>query len=76
MFLMRSSLVIVGLLSNLAIAPSARASNVAPGHVAAEGWDLYPDNLKELHRLAAEVVLLVAKGASAEQPHKTELREV
>lgn len=57
MFLMRSSLVITRLVSNLAIAPEARASRVAPGYVEGRDWDLYPDNLKELNRIAAEAVI-------------------
>jgi hypothetical protein len=58
-FLMRSALVVTRLVANLAVAPRARASQVAPGHVGGPTWELYPDNLKELNRIAAEVILSV-----------------
>lgn len=56
MFLARSSLVLTRLMANLAIAPEARAARVSPGHVESQGWDRFPDNLKELYRIAAEAV--------------------
>jgi hypothetical protein len=59
LFLMRSALVVTRLVANLAVAPQARALQVAPGHVEGPTWELYPDNLKELYRIAAEVVLSV-----------------
>jgi hypothetical protein len=58
---MRSSRVITQLVTNLAIAPEARASRVAPGHVEGPDWDLFPDNLKELKRISAEMILGVMR---------------
>jgi hypothetical protein len=59
LFIMRSSLVVTALVTNLAIAPEARALRVAPDHVARTGWDLFPDNLKELKNIAADMILSV-----------------
>jgi DNA-binding MltR family transcriptional regulator len=60
LFLMRSCLVITRMVGNLAVAPRARLSQVAPGHVEGDSWDTCPENLKELNRIAAEMVLSVA----------------
>jgi DNA-binding MltR family transcriptional regulator len=69
LFLIRSTLVVTRLVANLAVAPQARASQVAPGHVEGQGWELYPDNLKELNRIAAEVILRVIDQS---QPESTD----
>ena len=66
LFLMRSTLVVTQLVANFAIAPEARAARVAPGHVEGDDWDDYPDNLKELNRIAAEAVLDVASGTDTQ----------
>jgi len=60
LYLMRSSLVVTQLVSNLAVAPEARASRVAPGHVEGRNWEEHPENFKELKRVAAEMILAVA----------------
>jgi len=65
LFLIRSALVITRMVANLAVAPEARSSRVAPGHVEGESWDEYPENLKGLFRLSAEIIMAVT--ASAEE---------
>ena len=57
-FLMRATMVVTELVSNLAIGPKARTSKVAPGHVSSN-WATCPENLREIHRVAAEIVLEV-----------------
>lgn len=56
LLLVRSLLLIVKLIGELAVAPEARASRVAPGDVTGTDWDLLPSNMKELNRIAARTV--------------------
>ena len=57
---MRSCLVVTRMVANLAVAPQARFSQVAPRHVEGEDWDDYPENLKVCNRIAADTLLALA----------------
>lgn len=59
-FLCRSANIIVQLVSNLAVAPSARTEKVAPGHVDMVPWEKLPTNLQDLYKILAEHMAAVA----------------
>lgn len=54
-YLMRASMIVTELLTDLAIAPNARQAQVAPGHVSGS-WDDMPENIKEVRRLAVRII--------------------
>jgi DNA-binding MltR family transcriptional regulator len=64
LFLMRSASAIVHLQSELAIAPEARAHQIAPGHVAGR-WEDLPVNMRELNEISASHTVEVMKDATA-----------
>jgi hypothetical protein len=63
LFLMRSASTIVKLQSELAVAPEARANQIAPGHVAGR-WEDLPVNMRDLFEISASHTVDVMKGAA------------
>lgn len=61
LYLLRAGCTLMRLVHNLAVGPAARQANIAPGHVADGDWAKAPANMKELHRIIAEHMLLVAQ---------------
>lgn len=64
LYMLRSGGLIIRLVANLAVAPTARQLNVAPGHIDMVPWSELPPNLQELMQISAEHLVAIVQKSS------------